>query len=87
MGLGSHFAALLGNDPAERSVQVLNEYDWNLTVEEEAGNWSAYGGDQLIICSEEKGQVDALLQGMALQLLVLPPEFQARLKQWLSETH
>ncbi len=87
MILGSHFAALLGDDPAERSVQVLNEYDWNLTVEEEAGSWSAYGGDQLIIRSEDKAQVDALLQGMALQLLVLPRGVRAQLKEWLSETH
>lgn len=65
----------------EQGVQLVNQLEWNISVEEISYVWYVKSGDQVLLRSDSKETVDAFLYGLALAYAVLPEDLFEHVKR------
>lgn len=63
-------------------IELLNRYQWNISIEERNSEWVVSAGDKLLLKVRSKAEVDTFIYGMALVLALLPPEIAHALERF-----
>ena len=62
------------DDQLNEAIRILNSLDWNITLQQDNGEWILFGGDSPIFTAATEQELHTFLFGMAFGLRVLPQE-------------
>ena len=64
----------------EDGINLIDEFFWNITVENHNGEWFVKGGEKVLLHTDSKDTVDSFIYGMALAYTVLPEELKQKFR-------
>jgi hypothetical protein len=64
--LESHVGSL------EKGIELINRLYWNLSITKIGEQWFVQAGDQMLLRTDSRGEVDVFIYGMSLAYSVVP---------------
>jgi hypothetical protein len=69
----------------EESIEFLDTLFWNIHWRQDEKQWKAFAGDRLLVVTDTKRELEALILGMTIALAVLPDSILDEIKKLADE--